>query len=278
MDNHDLEKRFKGLHYEVGRLPDYLSNSLFYWNLPHNVRRLVYLSLSSSNRYNQHKLYSSPSENLNVPSLTPFCNTHSIFVHVPKAAGISVGFSLYGRKAGDHRTIKDYKLCFTKRQFTSYFKFTFVRNPWDRLLSAYLFLKKGGRNEQDKKWALRYLNKYDSFDDFVTNWVNEDNIHLGLHFRPQCEFVCSKNGTPEVDFIGYFENIDNDFEYIKNKIGGGTELAFNNKTSDKKKDYCQYYNDKTRKIVESIYRKDIEIFGYNFEGTCLDTQLKQRNC
>ena len=266
MNNRDLEKRYKGLHFEAGRLPDPLIDSNLFWSFPHEIRRFLYAVLSPRGFQRMHKLRSMQPDNLNSPSLKPFYDTQSIFVHVPKCAGRSVGFSLYDRKTGDHRTIADYKLCFKRREFESFFKFTFVRNPWDRLLSAYLYLKKGGRNKQDQDWSIKYLSAYKSFDEFVTDWVNKENIHLGLHFRPQYEFLCTNGFTPEVDFIGYFENISRDYEYVREKIGIGKELAFHNKTDDEKKDYRQYYNKATTAIVESVYREDIQIFGYNFDG------------
>ena len=271
----DLQKRYQGLHYEVGQLPERLIESSTYWKLPYNLRRLLHVTCAPGSFRYLHRMRKAWPENLNNPSLKPFCDTQSIFVHVPKAAGISVGFSLYGRKTGDHRTIADYKLCFGKKEFDSFFKFTFVRNPWDRLLSAYMYLKGGGRNESDYKWSVKYLSSYTTFEAFVTDWVNKDNIRLGLHFRPQFEFLCDEDGVPEVDFVGYYESINSDYEYIKQKIGSGGKLTSNNKTSNKK-DYRQYYSDRTIAIVESVYSDDIRIFGYTFDGLANSMALGNR--
>lgn len=276
MNSRKLEKRYKGLHYEVGRLPDRLISSPLYWNLPYETRRLLYAVLSPSSIRRIHKLRSMQSENLNTPTLKPFCDTQSIFVHIPKSAGISLGFSLYGRKTGDHRTIADYKLCFSQSEFESFFKFTFVRNPWDRLLSAYLYMKDGGRNKQDHDWSSQFLSPYNSFDEFVSGWVNEANVRRGLHFRPQYEFLCANGSTPEVDSICYFETIAADYEYVRSIIGTGSELVARNRTANKKKDYRHYYTKRTREIVEYVYRDDIRIFGYDFENTSLNDPLTKR--
>lgn len=261
----DIKKRFKGFHYEVGQLPEGFTHSKYYWNLPYGFRRLLHHTLAPQSVRRLHYMRRYCSENVNHPSLKPFCDTRSIFVHIPKAAGISVGFSLYGRKTGDHRTLLDYKLCFGRKEYESFFKFTFVRNPWDRLLSAYMYLKQGGRNEMDYKWSVEHLSAYDDFDTFVKEWVSEDNIHSGLHFRPQNEFVCSRQGAVEVDFVGYYERINEDYDIIRNKIGRGEELAVKNKTS-RKRDFRQYYSDKACEIVEKVYDEDIQLFGYTFDG------------
>lgn len=82
-------------------------------------------------------------------SYKPLDNLKCIFVHIPKTAGISISRSIFGNLGGGHTKIRDYELIFSAKDFNNYFKFTFVRNPWDRIFSAYRFLKNGGINEED---------------------------------------------------------------------------------------------------------------------------------
>jgi hypothetical protein len=260
------EKRYRGLHYEVGRLPTSLMSSPLFWNLPHELRRSVFVNLSPERRRHIHNLREADPENRDISSLIPFLQTKSIFVHVPKAAGTSTVYGLYGRKAGDHRTIADYQLCFSQKEFNSFFKFAFVRNPWDRLLSAYLYLKQGGRNQEDQEWAETYLSSYETFPEFVTQWVNQDNIQSGLHFRLQTEFLCTHQARLAVDFIGYLETIDQDYEYIRGKLGIGQPLKTRNQTIQREKDYRQYYSKAMIQIVERVYQQDIALLGYTFDG------------
>lgn len=77
-------------------------------------------------------------------SFKPFDESKSIFVHIPKCAGVSINKSLYGNLAGGHTTFDEYIIIFEPKCIENYFKFTFVRNPWDRVVSAYFFLQKGG--------------------------------------------------------------------------------------------------------------------------------------
>lgn len=65
-----------------------------------------------------------------------------------------------------HVPYLDYE-CANPRKFERFFKFAFVRNPWDRLVFTYFFLKNGGVNEMDRRFAAEHLARYDGFAAFV---------------------------------------------------------------------------------------------------------------
>ncbi len=195
-------------------------------------------------------------------------------MHIPKCAGTSICRSLFGNIGINHLSIADYRVIFRREEFDSYFKFAFVRNPWDRLVDAYYFLKAGGLNERDKKWYEENLSAYKNFDSFVKVWVTPDNIKKYIHFRAQRDFICIKgDNTPVVDFIGYFENLDQDFTHVSNRIGISSELMHLNKTASGEKDYKAYYDNEMIEIVSDAYRDDIRILGYNFDNSSLKEQL-----
>ena len=125
-----------------------------------------------------------------------------------------------------------------------YFKFGFTRNPWDRLVSAREYLIKLG-----------WLNQNTSFFNFLS-FVNDNNVWNGI----QMNTVDFCDGC---DFIGRFENLQDDFNTICDKIGiPRQELPHKNKTNHKH--YTKYYDDETRQIVAEKYAKDIEYFRYEF--------------
>lgn len=197
-------------------------------------------------------------------SFLPFYYYRCIFVHIPKNAGLSVAYTLFGNTGGSHRKIVDYKVKFSKRTFRKYFKFTFVRNPWDRVVSTYFFLKEGGITDRDRKWSEEHISQFESFNDFVKGWLTLENINASLHFQEQHLFLTDEAGNLPMDFIGRFETLEEDFKTVLNHLGIERKLEKKN-TSKRKGDYKSYYNEETRAIVENVYRKDIQLFNYAFE-------------
>jgi hypothetical protein len=99
-----------------------------------------------------------------------FADEHQcIFIHIPKAAGTSVALTLFGEPSRHVPWFEYYQA--NPRKFRKYFKFAFVRNPWDRLVSSYFFLRKGGLCDADATWAAENLNAYSDFGQFVRGWV-----------------------------------------------------------------------------------------------------------
>jgi hypothetical protein len=197
-------------------------------------------------------------------SYKPFDDTKSIFVHIPKCAGIAVNKALFGNLAGGHTSLDEYINVFEPKLFSTYFKFTFVRNPWDRVVSAYTFLEKGGFNKWDKEFYDKELSGYRDFHDFVCNWLCTENINKHHHFKSQHTYILDKFERVSVDFIGYFENIEEDFATIAKRMGVEAKLEKRNSVS--RSNYRSYYDEKTIAIVNEVYKKDIELFNYDFNG------------
>lgn len=233
----------------------------FYRTLPYRGRRALRAAINPS-RY--RRLQRMRRNDRNGYSLDGFDQHACIFVHIPKCAGISIASSLFGNLAGGHYTIRRYQLIFSEAEFERYFKFTFVRNPWDRLVSAFHFLKKGGVNQRDAQWAARQLGEFADFGDFVRRWINSRNIYRGIHFIPQFEFLRVAGSAPKVDFVGRFENLEEDFQHIAQTIGAESVLAKRNSRSVGR-DFREYYEDDTVQIVADAFATDIELFGYTFD-------------
>jgi hypothetical protein len=210
-------------------------------------------------------------------SLIPADKIKCIFIHIPKCAGISVGQSLFGSYAGWHLRAAAYQLIYSPKELAQYFKFTFVRNPWDRLASAFYFLKSGGINDIDRAFADQHLAGYNDFNTFVTDWINPENIKLYYHFRPQVDFLCTNGRPPWVDFIGFFENLAADFVYVRDRLAVQADLGFLNRTKSERVDYRSLYNDRTIQIVADVYAEDIAMLQYTFDNSSLAAQLAARD-
>lgn len=200
-------------------------------------------------------------------SISLMAQRSCIFVHIPKCAGNSIEKSLFGKSLGRHLSIWHYQMIFGPSEFRSFFKFTVVRNPWDRLVSAFFFLKEGGLNKHDKTWAEKNLSNYSCFEDFVKKWVSEKNIKSWIHFKNQTSFIFSGNSI-SVDCIIRMEELEKDFPNLCAILGvQRSSIRKENIRSNRRKDYRFYYNDATREIVEKVYKDDIVNFGYDFDNT-----------
>jgi hypothetical protein len=188
-------------------------------------------------------------------------DNRAIFIHIPKTGGSSVGHALFGTS----RHVPYFE-CerVNPRKFKRFFKFAFVRNPWDRLASTYFFLKNGGMNELDRKFAAEHLARYDNFGNFIEGWLNTKNVWSWIHFKPQHYFICDADLRIRVDFVGKTENIGMDFQYICNRLGVAAQLQWLNRTNHNR--YVEYYTRSLRERVAEIYANDIEIFNYPFDS------------
>lgn len=208
-------------------------------------------------------------------SYKPFDDNRSIFVHIPKCVGVSVSRALFGNLAGGHTTLEEYLDIFEPRCIIDYFKFTVVRNPWDRVVSAYFFLKHGGLGESDRSLFEKELGGFRDFGDFVKNWINRSNIWKWYHFRPQHHYMLDKRQKVHLDFVAFTENIDSDFATIAHRMGLGRALPKSNRSDHSR--YQDYYSDETADIVARTYAEDIEMLGYTFDNSSLARQLIDRD-
>ena len=197
-------------------------------------------------------------------TLKQFDDNQCIFIHIPKNAGQSIRNTLFENLLPGHMKAYTYQLIFPKKIFESYYKFAFARNPWDRLASAYMFMKGGGAHEKDRLWSEKTLTQYDSFESFVKNGLRSHEVQTWPHFRPQVDFLRGQNGKIELDFIGRFENLQQDFNHVRDHLGLSGELLFINKTKTKREPYQTYYSDELRDIAARVYKEDIEVFDYKF--------------
>ena len=194
--------------------------------------------------------------------LNAFYKTKTIFIHIPKTAGVSLLRSIYGDVTlTGHRTYHFNSLVLNLLEF-DYFSFSFVRNPYDRLYSTYMFLRNGGMNRHDVLVYENFLSRYNDFEDFVMNGLNHKVINNIIHLKPQHQYICDSNGCILVDFVGRFENLEQDVELLSKKLKRKIMLPHYN--FNKKRNYRDVYTKQMINKVCQFYQKDIDIFGYVF--------------
>ena len=181
----------------------------------------------------------------------------AIFIHIPKAAGTSVYTSLFGQVKRNHIRLIYFE-AYDKNKFDKYFKFAFARNPYDRLVSSFFYIK----NKNDLYTPI--IEKYSTFDEFVDalNDSNERKRIFGIpHFATQHHYLKDRFGKVGVDFLGKFENLESDFLKVKTKLKIEAELDHRNRS--KHKPYMEYYTSRSLFVVNRIYQNDFSNLGYN---------------
>lgn len=241
--------------------------NLFFYSLPWGMRRFIYSVVRPRNAARLRYMRRLPESERY--TLMPFDRYRCIFVHIPKTAGTSVSTTLFGNLSGGHIGISSYEMIFSKREFNSYFKFAFVRNPWDRVFSAYASYKtyKGGGGVEDREWYRKNLSRVASFSEFVTHHLRMSEIQKHVHFIPQYRFICRPGSDkPLIDYIGRYENIVKDFDEVVGRLlmEGKVNLKHLNRSERGNQSYRHAYTEKTKDIVASVYAKDIELFQYQF--------------
>jgi chondroitin 4-sulfotransferase 11 len=194
-----------------------------------------------------------------------------IFIHINKCGGTTIDKLLSGR-FGDHDDAPAYMLNYPN-EFNLYFKFTSVRNPWDKVVSFYHYHVK---RKWDLKWDWDATNA-PTFTEFVKitssyTKQKQESIFKGgpspctYHKRiasNQLDWITDENQNIMVDYIMRLENLQQDFNTVCDKIGiAKKQLPHQNKS--KHKHYTEYYDEETKSIVAEKYAKDIEYFGYEF--------------
>ena len=153
--------------------------------------------------------------------------------------------------AVDHIKAAEAKHYLPENTFNEYYKFSFVRNPWDWQVSIYHYMLQFKFHPQH-----RLVSKMKTFDEYIEWRVNYD-------LELQKEFVYDKEGNLLVDFVGRFENIQEDFQKVCAHLNlFEINLPMMNKS--KHAYYKDYYNEHTRKLIGDAYKEDIDTFNYDF--------------
>ncbi len=174
--------------------------------------------------------------------------------------------------ASGYQIGKEQLLAGLDQEYRDYFKFAFVRNPWDRLLSCY-FDKVVRKKVPPKLLASAvgagvefYANM--PFAEFVEAVHRIPDEKANPHFRSQHLTVCGPDGEPMPDFLGRFENLREDFDRVAQEIGEpGLELPERNRKYVSKRGsrhHRDFYDERLKSLVHERYAKDVETFGYSF--------------
>jgi chondroitin 4-sulfotransferase 11 len=186
----------------------------------------------------------------------------TIFIHIPKNAGTSIreyfGQSLsvvkYGIKKHDDARAIHLKIRDSRRLYS---RFAIVRNPYDRMVSWYFFVKLYMKSQKTniefdfKQWIKNPFKESYKKEKPYENWLN---LHKDLLFRPQYTWVTPSKWS--VTILKY-ENLKEELnKFLEKEIN----LPIVNKTEHEY--YLKYYDKESLDIVYDKYKEDFEKFNY----------------
>ncbi len=153
-----------------------------------------------------------------------------------------------------------------------WFTFSFVRNPFARLVSCYESKYHSDRvryrDAIRRGWLVYdvYLNGYlrqdKGFDHFVRRVIDIPHCLDDGYIRSQYRLLVGKGGKPVVDFIGKVENMEADYEPIRRRYGYGPLRRYNQSGHS---DWRDYYTTELARMVYGKYKDDVRYFGYEGE-------------
>lgn len=178
-----------------------------------------------------------------------------VFIHINKTGGSSIETALGLRQ--NHKTALEKRARLGEEEWERRFRFTIVRNPWDKVVSHYHFrvmTNQTGLGDHPigfNEWVRR------AYRDHEPQYWNKPK-----NFMPQWNWISDENGKLIINFIGRFENLADDFQYICQKINRQVELPHVKKSG--RGHYREYYDEESVEIVRACFKIDIENLGYSF--------------
>ena len=208
-------------------------------------------------------------------------STHGfIFIHRSKSAGTSVRQALlpyiddeilpdqgyqdgvnpsnthtvqFGRRK--HMGLLEYKQVLPSGFYEKAFKFSLIRNPFERLISVYY---------SPNRVVLGNID--------VNSFDRQDFLRMVREECPFREYVCTNNSSgllDEIDFVVRYEFLHHDFKILCEKLGLPNLSLGRYNVSKRKRDYRQYYDQTLIDAVHERFHEEIEVFGYTFNPTNL---------
>lgn len=205
----------------------------------------------------------------------------AVFVWIPKTAGSSIADVLrryakfrrwgkrrlwgripesqrehYGAANWQHIRVTDVRSILGNRKYDRMFSFTFVRNPFDRLVSFYEYSKAARHDTGSVQFGLPPVG------DFRDWFASHQHRTQMSYLRADC-VMHRQSHLVDVDFVARFENLQHDFERICERLSIPAVPLPSLRTSNRGQ-YRQYFSDDLRSEAESIYSDDLQQFDYEF--------------
>ena len=213
-----------------------------------------------------------------------------IFVHVMKTAGTSVSaaidpclrwndIAIGGTRFGEqiqpafrerfglhkHSTAGEIRAMVGADVWSSYFTFTVVRHPYDRIVSLYTWLHKKLRSAPPEapEWSWPVAVAFRESQGF-SGFIRHELFRRSLGGRPQVEWTCDDDGRCIVDFLGRFEDLDAARRTISERTGINLEPFERHNASTERTLHAELFSGEADyDVLHKLHEKDFEMFGYD---------------
>ena len=229
----------------------------------------------------------------------------AIFIHIPKTAGTSIESALrkhtfkpqynsyfngktatrgWDKKYDEVELIRGNTEFWThkhrpaylvKDEFQKYFKFAFVRNPWDLMVSSYHWWTQKNEDASEIRKQTSFKLRKRGFEYFVKSKFAHCINECFHDQEGQQRWINDLKQNSIIDFVGKFENLQSDFNKVCEKLEL-PKIKLPHELKTNRKPYWEYYTKETKEIIENIYRSDIERYGYEWEGKKLTKRRRRR--
>ncbi|MBC7669228.1 MAG: sulfotransferase family 2 domain-containing protein [Gemmatimonadaceae bacterium] len=153
-----------------------------------------------------------------------------------------------------HLSLRQVRPYLGEEVFSGYFKFAFVRNPFDRFVSYCAFMLRGGDDFQRRP------------RDMMRHFLFEEPPEGHVLFQPQASLLVGEDGeTLLTDMVGRVENMQGAYDAICARLGIANR-PLDRVNGSQRGDYRPYYDQTLIDGVAARYAQDLDLFGYTFEG------------
>lgn len=200
-----------------------------------------------------------------------------LFIHIPKNAGTSVAEKLYGRTLG-HRSAQFYKAALPGKLFDECVRFAVLRDPRERFVSAFTYLKQHAYRPADIAFRDRWLGEVEDIVVFIELFQSPDFRKAMMnwpHFRDQCQFICDKQGMLLIDYVFSMRALDKANAFVDAVLGESGVIGKTNASSRGAAPDLDW------RIVDEVYAEDQRLFDYlarSEVGVVRTSSAQRRGC